>query len=125
MLSNFNILEKKFDNNFKWREYYNNQLKNNYLKIFKQFDSIIYLKAPSFSHVLNWRIKQEKYLKKIRKNENFSGMSRIQIKNFIQYYEKITRWMLIKMPMLADMILYINKNQKISRIRKNIKTLKK
>jgi len=119
LLSNINSLERQFDNNGKWRKYYNKQLKSKYLKAFREFNSIIYLKAPSFTHVFNWRVKQENYLRKINKKNALSGMSANEINNFVQYFEKISKWMLKKMPELANMVVYVNKNQKISRIRKN------
>ena len=118
LFSNVNTLEKKFDTDAKWREYYNHQLKTKYLQLFKQFDLLIYLKIPSFSNVLNWRIKQENHLRKINTNVKYSGMSKKEIANFIQYYEKITKWMFKVMPKLADIVLYVNQNQKILRIKK-------
>ena len=64
LYKNINTLEKKFDNNFIWRNFYNNQLKQDYYKLFNKFDALIYFKAPSFSHVLKWRLKQENNMKK-------------------------------------------------------------
>lgn len=118
LFSNENTLEKKFDKDGRWRKYYNHQLKTKYLQLFKQFDLLIYLKIPSFSNVLNWRIKQENHLRKINTNVKYSGMSKKEIANFIQYYEKITKWMFKIMPKLADIVLYVNQNQKILRIKK-------
>jgi D-glycerate 3-kinase len=122
LLSDINSIERQFDSNSKWREYYSKMLKNKYSKVFKKFNSTIYLKAPSFEHVLSWRIKQENYLRKLNKKNDSSGMSKKEIVEFIQHYEKITKWMLKKMPVLADMVLYINKDQKILRIKKNKKS---
>ena len=119
LFSNINTLEKKFDIDGRWRKYYNHQLKTNYLHLFKKFDLLIYLKIPSFAHVLNWRVKQEKYLLKKNTNIQYSGMSKKEIAMFIQYYEKITKWMFKVMPNLADIVLYINQNQKILRIKEN------
>ena len=48
-----------------------------------------------------------------------SGMSAKEIANFIEHYEKITKWMLKEMPALANLVLYVNKDQKILKIRKN------
>ena len=80
----------------------------------------------SFSHVLNWRTKQEKKLRKFTQNSNYLGMSKKEITNFVQYYEKITKWMLIKMPIISDLVLHITKDQKILKInKKNKKRSKK
>ena len=64
-------------------------------------------------------IPSQQLLKKINRNRISTGMSNNEIKNFIKYYEKITRWMLNKMPSLANIVLYVNKNQKITKIKKN------
>ena len=119
LFSNINTLERKFDNNGKWREYYNRLLKTKYSKAFGKFNSVIYIKAPSFAYVLSWRIKQENFLRKLNKKDESSGMSPKEIVSFIQHYEKITKWMLKEMPALANLVLYVNKDQKILKIRKN------
>ena len=119
LFSNINTLERKFDNNGKWREYYNRLLKTKYSKAFGKFNSVIYIKAPSFAYVLSWRIKQENLLRKLNKKDESSGMSPKEIVSFIQHYEKITKWMLKEMPALANLVLYVNKDQKILKIRKN------
>ena len=109
-----NNLEKDYDQNYIWRNYYNNKLQNDYYNIFKKFDGIIYLKAPSFSYVSNWRLKQEKKMKK--KYNNKIGMNKKEIKNFTKYYEKITKWMMIEMPKKAELIIFVDKNQNIKKI---------
>ena len=119
LFSNINTLERKFDNNGKWREYYNRLLINKYSKVFGKFNSVIYIKAPSFKHVLSWRIKQENFSRKLSRKDESSGMTPQEIVNFIQHYEKITKWMSKKMPTLANLVLYVNKDQKILKIRKN------
>ena len=74
------------------------------------------MKSPSFKHTYKWRLKQEN--QSIKRN-NASGMSKKEVLKFVQYYEKITKWMLKKMPKNADLVLYINKKQQIIRIIKN------
>ena len=84
LYKNINNLEKKFDKNFKWRNYYNNKLKNEYKKLFDMFDKKIFIKAPSFKYVLDWRLKQE------INNSSYSRFSKKmdvqEIKEFLQYY---------------------------------------
>jgi len=111
---NINILEKKFDSKFKWRNYYNNKLKNEYSELFNKFDKLIYLKAPSFSYVLKWRLKQEKNNKKNKNSKN--GMTKTEIVEFIKHYEKITKWTIKVLPKKANFIAYINKDQMIKKI---------
>ena len=60
LLIPINTLEKKKDIKRIWRNRVNNELKNNYKKIFKLIDKIIFLKVPSFQYVYKWRLLQEK-----------------------------------------------------------------
>ena len=114
---NINILEKQFDKKLIWRNYYNNKLKNEYSELYKKFDKLIYFNAPGFSYVFNWRLKQEKNMK-ITKNSK-QGMGRKEIAEFIQYYEKITKWMIRELPFKSKVVIYVDKNQKIKKMRMN------
>lgn len=111
---NLNKVEKELDKDFKWRKYYNSKLKNEYQQIFKTFDRIIYLQPLSFQFVLKWRYAQEKNNAKKTKTKNF--MNKNTTKNFILYYEKLTKWMIKNMPDKADMLIKVDKEQKIKKI---------
>ena len=43
-------------------------------------------------------------------------MSKEELKYFIQHYEKLTKWMMKTMPAKADMLIKIDKNQKIKKV---------
>ena len=107
-------MERQLDNKNIWRSYYNSYLKNEYSEIFSKFKKKIYIKPPSFTHVLEWRYKQEKQNALIKKKKKF--MSKKELKHFIQHYEKQTRWMIKTMPAEASMVIKIDKNQKIEKI---------
>ena len=113
LFRNINMVEKYKDNEFIWRNYYNDQLINNYAKLFALFDKQIFLKAPSFSFIFNWRLKQE--ILNAKKNQSKVMMNKENLTEFLSHYEKITKWMLRNMNH-ADLILNINKNQKITKI---------
>ena len=91
---NINKLEKEDINNT-WRNYYNKKLNSDYKCLFKMFDKTIFIKAPSFDYVLNWRLKQEKMNNS--KNKNQVKMNKMEILYFISHYEKITKWMFKKL----------------------------
>ena len=59
-----NILERKEDKDFIWRNYVNKKLKMEYKKIFTMLDHIIFMKVPNFNMVFKWRLLQENKLKK-------------------------------------------------------------
>ncbi len=117
LYKNINQLEKKFDKNYKWRNYYNNKLNNEYKKLFDLFEVKIFIKAPSFKHVVDWRLKQElnnySYSKKSKK------MDVNEIKIFVQHYEKITKWMIKEYKKIADLVINVDKNQKIVSLKSN------
>ena len=111
---NINILEKQFDKKLIWRNYYNNKLKNEYSELYKKFDKLIYFNAPSFSYVLKWRVKQEKNSKKNKNTKQ--GMNKKEITEFIQHYEKITKWMKKVLVKKTDINILVEKNQNIKKI---------
>ena len=45
-------------------------------------------------------------------------MSKKELHSFIQKYEKISKWMIKKMPKLANFVIYVKKNQKIYKIKR-------
>ena len=67
LLLPINALEKEKDKKGRWRKFVNKKLKTKYKKIFGQIDTTIFLKVPSFKHVYNWRLLQEKKLRMIVK----------------------------------------------------------
>ena len=113
---NINKVEEKDTNNI-WRNYYNNKLNSDYKSLFKMFDKTIFLKAPSFNFVLNWRLKQEKM--NTSKNKNQIKMNKKEILYFISHYEKITKWMFKKLTHEADLVLKINQKQEIIKSKLN------
>ena len=91
---NFSInkLEKQRDDKKIWIQKVNLELKKNYKKIFNLIDKLIFLKVPSFKYVFKWRLLQEKKLRILSKGNK--TMNDKQIKNFVMYYERLTKHML-------------------------------
>ena len=114
LFNNINHLESTLDKNKLWRQYYNSQLQKDYKKVFSLFDQQIYIQAPSFTYILKWRYAQEKSNALKSKNEKF--MKKTDLRKFIQHYEKLTKWMIKTMPAKADMLIKIDKNQKIKKV---------
>jgi len=115
LLKNINNLESTFDKNKIWRKYYNSLLQNEYKDVFSLFDKQIYIQAPSFKYVLNWRYVQEKNNASHEYN-NKHFMNKKDLHKFIQHYEKLTKWMMKSMPAKADMLIKIDNNQKIKKV---------
>jgi len=112
-----NILERKHDINLIWRSRVNYELQNEYASIFNKINRLIFLRVPSFECVYKWRLLQEKKLQLTSKGKKI--MSPIQIKNFIMYYERITKQMLIDLTKKAYAVLYLDKKHKFNKIKIN------
>ena len=87
LLAPVNILEEKDYNNV-WRRSVNKELKKSYKRIFKLIDISIFLKVQ----VSNMFMNGDYYKKKLRiTSKGKKTMDDDQIKNFIMYYERITK----------------------------------
>ena len=117
LLVSINDLEKHKDKKKIWRIRVNEELKNDYKKIFKLIDKIIFLKAPSFKYVFKWRLLQEKKLR-ITSNGK-KTMSDNQIKNFIKFYERLTKHMLKTLTHKADSVIEMDTEHKLKSIKFN------
>ena len=112
-----NILEKEKDKKGIWRNLVNKELKTRYKKIFKLIDLMIFLKIPSFKYVYKWRLLQEKKLRITSKGKK--TMSNKQVKNFIMFYERITRYMLKNFSKKAKFIINIDNSHRLKSLKLN------
>ena len=109
-----NSLEKANDQKHVWRNFVNQQLKTKYKKLYSQLNCMIYLKAKNFSLLQKWRLKQEhKLWLNRKKSSNHKIMSKGDVINFMQTYQRITENMFKKMPKYASIILNLNSNHQI------------
>ena len=114
LLLPINSLEKDKDKKKLWRNKVNKELKTTYKNIFKLIDTLIFLKVPSFHHVYKWRLLQEKKLRITSKGKK--TMSDKQVKNFIMYYERLTRHMLKNLARKAKFVIQIDNKHKLKSI---------
>ncbi len=85
-----NALERENDSDGRWRRYVNDQLAGQYADLFGCLDFRLFLKAPSFEHVLGWRQQQEVGLTRIA-GRSLPAMDERALLHFIAHYERITR----------------------------------
>ncbi len=110
-----NKIEKEFDNKLIWRNKVNNLLKYEYKRLFKKIDKLVYLKVPDFNHIFKWRFAQEQKLKLTSKSKR--TMSKIQIKEFIMFYERITKHMMKNYSKISDLTIFLDKNHRSKKMR--------
>ena len=110
-----NFIEKKYDINLIWRKTLNRYLKNQYKKLFNKIDKLIYLKAPSFSHIFKWRFLQEQKLKLTSKSKR--TMSKPEVKQFIMFYERITKQMMKDFSKISDLTVFLDNSHRSKKIK--------
>jgi len=101
-----NLIERKHDGDLIWRKTVNNSLKNHYKKLFNKIDRLVYLKAPNFNNIFKWRLIQEQKMKLTSKNKK--TMSKSQIREFIMFYERITRDMMRNFSRISDLTVFLD-----------------
>ena len=117
LIKPINILEKEKDKKKIWRRRVNKELKTSYKKIFSLIDINIFLKVPSFKYVYRWRLLQEKKLRILSKGKK--TMSNDQIKNFIMFYERLTKHMLKNSVKKANFLISIDEKHRLKKIKFN------
>ena len=111
-----NKIENDLDAKLIWRNEVNNLLKYQYKRLFKKIDKLVYLKAPDFNHIFKWRLAQEQKLKLTSKSKK--TMSKTQVREFIMFYERITKHMMKNFSKISDLTIFLDKNHRSKKMRK-------
>jgi len=78
---------------------------------------LLFLKANNFSLLQRWRLKQEKKLwLKNSKSSNNKIMSKKDVFNFMQTYQRVTQNMFKNAPKYSSIILNLNSNHQIKSV---------
>lgn len=107
-----NALEREQDGQAVWRRATNTELAGPYADLFARFDAVLFLKAPSFDAVLDWRCEQEAGLMGLSPGD-LPAERRAELAVFIQAFERITRSMLAG-GVRADVTFELDSRRKIS-----------
>jgi len=115
-----NNLETDEDPDGVWRDHVNAQLAGQYAAFFARLDHLIMLKVPDFDCVQAFRSLQEAKLRaKVGQGQGGGSgpvaglMDEGAIGRFIMHYERLTRHMLAEMPSRADVVMELDREQKI------------
>lgn len=87
------------------RSYANDRLREDYEPIFSTLDALVFLQAPGFDVVLEWRLQQERQLRARSPTDAPGIMTDEQVARFVRFYERITRNNLERLPDVADVVL--------------------
>lgn len=121
LINPINSLEAEEDSNGRWRHFVNQQLATSYQSLFAEIDYLLMLKVPDMNCVYQWRLLQEQQLKASNNATQLNQrlMSPAQLKHFIMHFERITHSTLEEMPHRADLVLSLNHNHQIQKVRFN------
>ncbi len=104
-----NPLEADHDPDGGWRRAVNGFVGGVYADFIARFDSVLFLHAPSFDVVLDWRCQQEADLLGVAPAV-LPAAERERLAGFIQYFERITRRMLAG-GVTADIVVQLDRNR--------------
>lgn len=105
LIAPINDLERLEDSDGRWRRAVNTALGSDYQRLFGRIDMLVFLAAPGFDVVRDWRVEQEHALARTAGSDASALMSDVQVENFIRFYERLTRHMLAEMPNRADLLI--------------------
>lgn len=108
-----NALERDEDGDGRWRGYVNTQLAAGYARLWRRFDALVLLQAPSFDVVQRWRDEQEMALRRAHAPH---AMSTAALRRFIMHYERLSRQALRELPARADICLVLDAARHLRRI---------
>ena len=104
-----NHLEALEDPDGSWRRHANAALARDYPALWQRIGRLVFLAAPGWEVVANWREQQEAELRRSAP----AAMSPEQVTRFIQHYERLTRWMLAELPAQADLTLRLDRERRV------------
>ncbi len=101
LLTAINELERAEDPDGTWRRWVNRQLRG-YQPLWRKFDALIVLQAPSWDIVRRWRGEQEQDL--LARHAPLA-MNAEQMQRFLAHFERLSRHALATLPALADSVV--------------------
>lgn len=105
-----NALEREQDPDGTWRRYVNRSLQA-YQAMFSSLGMLIQMRAPDFDRVLRWRREQEAKLRSATGGRHV--MTDLEVANFIQHYERVSRHIDREMPSRADVVIDLGEHREL------------
>lgn len=105
-----NELERREDPDGSWRHWVNKQLRG-YQPLWRKFDALIVLQAPSWEIVRRWRGEQEQDL--LARHAPLA-MDAPALERFLAHFERLSRHALATLPALADTCVEYNDDRHVT-----------
>ncbi|BFM49554.1 hypothetical protein [Marinomonas sp. THO17] len=120
-----NGLEQEKDADGVWRSKVNDLLADDYHTLFNMIDLMVWMQAPNYDVIYEWRNKQERLLEAhlydihggVLDTLDLKVMSAEELKGFMQYYERLTRHLLSVMPERVDVLMRLDESQSVLEVK--------
>ena len=106
-----NALEREHDVDRRWRCHVETALAGPYAKVNDDLEALVFLKVPGLDAVRRWRLEQE------GERAPQQRLSAAEVNRFVEHYERITRRMLATLPSIADVVVDLNEDHRVSGLR--------
>ena len=112
-----NALEANEDADGHWRRWVNERLAHDYARLFAPIDRLVFLHAPDFAQVFEWRRQQEADTARVAGSSGSRLLNDTALRRFIGHYERLTRHALAVLPQRADVVVDLDADHRIAAIR--------
>lgn len=112
-----NKLEAHEDADGCWRRWVNAQLAGPYQPLFAQVQRLIFLQAPDFDCVWDWRLQQEHGDNVQEAAQGSRLMDESTLRRFIAHYERLTRHALATLPQTTDAVVELTRQRGVRALR--------
>lgn len=85
--------------------------------MWNRLDALVYLQAPGFDAIFRWRLEQEQKLAAAAGPGARGIMDADEIREFISYYERLTRRALRALPAVADVTFELGNDHTVTAAR--------
>ena len=104
-----NTLEAEADPECYWREAVNTALKQDYARLHARLDGLVFLRAPDFDTVLDWRCQQETALLGV---SQIAAGRRAALSRFVAHFQRLTLWMM-QGGIKADLVIDLDRDRRV------------
>ena len=107
-----NELERSEDLDGRWRLHVNRQLAGPYAEWFAELDALVYLQAPAWRQVREWRARQEHETAARNQGQSFLLEANAR-ERFMQHYQRLTEHALRTLPATAQAVLRLSADHEV------------
>lgn len=104
-----NRVERIGDPDGTWRRYVNDALASDYAPLWARLPRLLFLQAPAFAVVPDWRWQQELTLQSVSPGRTV--MTRPEVDRFVQLFERTSRQALATLPAVADWTIRLDSDR--------------